>query len=223
MAKNEAFPDSCVLLCYPIIRGERSCIITFWDMNHPYSKGPDLFDSIKAAQGWSANMHCLASPRVTIITDPPRGDEDAPCIWPCCPPRHRSEVFHRSPLPTCSLPQDLKEQLPPCTGWWIFAQFPLPPPAPENLKRIIIRKSGISVVVLKSSSKSTEAWWIRFPVQLRLVSSTRWVSVLQDCINKGMNIYPDILLHTEFEGACKNTGITERQKKCLRNNVEGKL
>ena len=183
MAKNEAFPDSCVLLCYPVIRGERSCIITFWDMNHPYSEGPDLFDSIKAAQGWSANMHCLASPGVAIITHPPRGDEGAPCIWPCCPPRHRSEVFYRSPLPALGLPQDLKEQLPPCSGLWIFAQFPLLPPAPENLKGII-RKAWKSVMVLKSSSKSTEVCWIWFSLQLRLVSSTRWVSMLQDCINK---------------------------------------
>lgn len=42
---------------------EMSCIITFWDMNHPCSEGPDLFDSIKAARGRSANVYCL----------PPRG------------------------------------------------------------------------------------------------------------------------------------------------------
>lgn len=79
-------------------------------------------------------MCTVCHPPAVIITQLPRGDEGAPGVWPCCPPSHSFEVFLCSPHPLCSHPQDLEEQLPPRTGLWIFAQFPLSPPDMENLK-----------------------------------------------------------------------------------------
>lgn len=80
-------------------------------MSHPCSKGPDLLDAIKAARGRSAKAQS-AFPGTDIIAEPPGGDEGAPRVWPCCAPHRSSEVLRHSPLPVCSHPQDLKEQLP---------------------------------------------------------------------------------------------------------------
>ncbi|KAJ8798099.1 hypothetical protein J1605_001590 [Eschrichtius robustus] len=109
-------------------------------MNHPCSEGPDLFDSIKAAQGRSA------IPRAAIITKPPGGEEGSPCIWPCCPPCHGSEVFHCSPLPICSTPQDLKEQLPAHTETRVIGtsrrRVMLRPELIWRLKTVVLSRTG---------------------------------------------------------------------------------
>lgn len=132
IAKNEAFPDSCVLLCYPVIR-ERNELYNYL-LRHESSLlwGSRPVWLYKSSSRSKCKCVLSAVPEADIITKLPWGDEGAACIWPRSPPHHSFELFLCSPLPICSHPQDLKEQLPPRTGLWIFAEFPLPFPTPGN-------------------------------------------------------------------------------------------
>lgn len=137
MAKGD-FPWLLCPTVLPLIR-EKGCIITFWDIDHPYSLRPRPVWLYKSSSRLKCKLHCLRP--LGLLWVPIRQRRwGASCIWPCCPPHHRSEVFHMTLLLAAS-PRTSRNNY-RLAGWWIHAQFPLPA---ENLKGIIIENQEISL------------------------------------------------------------------------------